>query len=169
MDHLLTPPPSISSRPARTRALLDALAQRILVLDGAMGTMIQRYRLSEIEYRGERFATWKSDLRGNNDLLTLTRPQVIREIHCQYLAAGADILETNTFNSTSISMADYHMESLAYELNLEGARLARTVAAAQSLATPLRPRFVAGVLGPMNRTLSLSPDVNDPRLPRRQF
>ena len=162
MDHLLTPPPSISSRPARTRALLDALAQRILVLDGAMGTMIQRYRLSEIEYRGERFATWKSDLRGNNDLLTLTRPQVIREIHSQYLAAGADILETNTFNSTSISMADYHMESLAYELNLEGARLARTVAAAQSLATPLRPRFVAGVLGPMNRTLSLSPDVNDP-------
>ncbi len=156
MDH------SISTRPARTRALLDALAHRILVLDGAMGTMIQRHRLTEREYRGERFAAWKSDLRGNNDLLTLTRPEVIREIHGQYLVAGADILETNTFNSTAISMADYHMESLAYELNFEGARLAREVADAQSLATPLRPRFVAGVLGPMNRTLSLSPDVNDP-------
>jgi len=127
-----------------------------------MGTMIQRYRLTEEEYRGERFAAWKSDLRGNNDLLTLTRPQVIREIHAQYLTAGADILETNTFNSTSVSMADYHMESLAYELNFEGARLAREVADAQTLATPLQPRFVAGVLGPMNRTLSLSPDVNDP-------
>ena len=156
MDH------SLSDRPARTRALLDALSKRILVLDGAMGTMIQRYLLTEEEYRGERFAAWKSDLRGNNDLLTLTRPQVIREIHAQYLTAGADILETNTFNSTTVSMADYHMESLAYELNFEGARLAREVADAQTLATPLQPRFVAGVLGPMNRTLSLSPDVNDP-------
>ena len=159
MDHS---PPARDDRTTRTRALLGALAQRILVLDGAMGTMIQRYRLTELEYRGERFASWKSDLRGNNDLLTLTRPQVIREIHGQYLAAGADILETNTFNSTAISMADYHMESLAYELNFEGARLAREVAGAQTLATPTRPRFVAGVLGPMNRTLSLSPDVNDP-------
>ena len=156
MDH------SLSTRPARTRTLLEALAQRILVLDGAMGTMIQRHRLTELEYRGDRFAAWKSDLRGNNDLLTLTRPQVIREIHDQYLAAGADILETNTFNSTSVSMADYHMESLAYELNFEGAKLAREVADTQTLATPTRPRFVAGVLGPMNRTLSLSPDVNDP-------
>ena len=159
MDHSL---PGNATRPARTRALLDALSQRILVLDGAMGTMIQRHRLTESEYRGERFASWKSDLRGNNDLLTLTRPQVIREIHGQYLAAGADILETNTFNSTSISMADYHMESLAYELNCEGAKLAREVADAQTAATPTRPRFVAGVLGPMSRTLSLSPDVNDP-------
>ena len=153
---------SLSDRHARTRALLHALSQRILVLDGAMGTMIQRYHLTEEEYRGARFAAWKSDLRGNNDLLTLTRPQVIHEIHAQYLTAGADILETNTFNSTTVSMADYHMESLAYELNFEGARLAREVADAQTLATPLQPRFVAGVLGPMNRTLSLSPDVNDP-------
>ena len=156
MDH------SLSKRPARTAALERALTQRILVLDGAMGTMIQRYRLSEAEYRGERFADWKSDLRGNNDLLTLTRPAVIRAIHHEYLEAGADILETNTFNSTAISMADYHMQSLAYELNYEGAKLAREVADAFSLGAPTRPRFVAGVLGPMNRTLSLSPDVNDP-------
>jgi 5-methyltetrahydrofolate--homocysteine methyltransferase len=153
---------SISPRPARTKSLMDALDQRILVLDGAMGTMIQRYKLSEAEYRGARFADWKSDLRGNNDLLTLTKPDVIREIHGEYLAAGADILETNTFNSTSISMADYHMESLAYELNLEGAKLAREVADTYSAKTANKPRFVAGVLGPMNRTLSLSPDVNDP-------
>lgn len=156
MDHALT------DRPARTKALLDALSQRILLLDGAMGTMIQRYKLSEAEYCGARFADWKSDLRGNNDLLTLTKPEVIREIHGQYLEAGADILETNTFNSTSISMADYHMESLAYELNVEGARLARSVADKFSAQTPSKPRFVAGVLGPLNRTLSLSPDVNDP-------
>jgi 5-methyltetrahydrofolate--homocysteine methyltransferase len=156
MDHALT------DRPARTKALLDALSQRILLLDGAMGTMIQRYKLSEAEYRGARFADWKSDLRGNNDLLTLTKPEVIREIHGQYLEAGADVLETNTFNSTSISMADYHMESLAYELNVEGARLARSVADKFSAQTPSKPRFVAGVLGPLNRTLSLSPDVNDP-------
>jgi 5-methyltetrahydrofolate--homocysteine methyltransferase len=153
---------NINTRPARTQALMDALAQRILVLDGAMGTMIQRYKLSEAEYRGTRFADWKSDLRGNNDLLTLTKPQVIREIHGEYLQAGSDILETNTFNSTAISMADYHMESLAYELNLEGAKLAREVADSFTAKTPGKPRFVAGVLGPMNRTLSLSPDVNDP-------
>ncbi len=153
---------NISTRPARTQALIDALAQRILVLDGAMGTMIQRYKLSEAEYRGTRFADWRSDLRGNNDLLTLTKPQVIREIHAEYLNAGSDILETNTFNSTTISMADYHMESLAYELNREGAKLAREVADSFTAKTPHKPRFVAGVLGPMNRTLSLSPDVNDP-------
>ena len=152
----------ISDRPARTAALMDALAHRILVLDGAMGTMIQRYKLTEAEYRGSRFAEWKSDLRGNNDLLTLTKPEVIREIHGEYLEAGADILEANTFNSTTISMADYHMESLAYELNLEGAKLARGVADAFTAKKPAKPRFVAGVLGPMNRTLSLSPDVNDP-------
>ena len=152
----------ISNRPARTKLLMDALAERILVLDGAMGTMIQRYKLAEAEYRGKRFADWPSDLRGNNDLLTLTQPNVIREIHGEYLSAGADILETNTFNSTSISMADYEMESLAYELNFEGAKLAREVAEAYSAKTPNKARFVAGVLGPMNRTLSLSPDVNDP-------
>ena len=156
MDH------AISARPARTAMLMDALAQRILVLDGAMGTMIQRYKLTEAEYRGTRFADWPSDLKGNNDLLTLTKPEVIREIHAEYLNAGADILETNTFNSTTISMADYGMQSLAYELNFAGAKLAREVADGFSLKTPQQPRFVAGVLGPMNRTLSLSPDVNDP-------
>jgi 5-methyltetrahydrofolate--homocysteine methyltransferase len=153
---------NLTTRPARTKALHDALAQKILLLDGAMGSMIQQYRLTEVEYRGDRFASWKSDLRGNNDLLTLTRPQVIREIHSQYLEAGSDILETNTFNSTAISMADYHMESLAYELNREGAKLAREMADAYTAKTPHKPRFVAGVLGPLNRTLSLSPDVNDP-------
>jgi 5-methyltetrahydrofolate--homocysteine methyltransferase len=156
MDH------SFSDRPQRTQTLKDALAKRILVLDGAMGTMIQRYRLTEAEYRGERFKEWSKDLRGNNDLLTLTRPSVIREIHGQYLDAGSDILETNTFNSTAVSMADYDMQSLAYELNLEGAKLARSVADTYSAKNPAKPRFVAGVLGPMNRTLSLSPDVNDP-------
>jgi len=152
----------LSPRATRTHALMEALDQRILVLDGAMGSMIQQFRLSESEYRGERFKDWPSDLRGNNDLLTLTRPQVIREIHGQYLQAGADILETNTFNSTSVSMADYGMEALVYELNLEGAKLARSVADEYALTTPAKPRFVAGVLGPLTRTLSLSPDVNDP-------
>ena len=116
MDHAL------SSRPARLQALHDALAARILVLDGAMGTMVQRYRLAEEAYRGDRFKDHPKDLRGNNDLLTLTRPQVIREIHAQYLEAGADIIETNTFNSTTISQADYALEAIAYELNREGAR-----------------------------------------------
>jgi len=152
----------LSPRATRTHALMEALDQRILVLDGAMGSMIQQFRLSESEYRGERFKDWPSDLRGNNDLLTLTRPQVIREIHGQYLQAGADILETNTFNSTSVSMADYGMEALVYELNLEGAKLARSVADEYALTTPAKLRFVAGVLGPLTRTLSLSPDVNDP-------
>jgi len=152
----------IDTRPARIAALHGALKQRILVLDGAMGTMIQRYRLSEAQYRGERFRDFPKDLRGNNDLLTLTRPQVIREIHAQYLEAGADILETNTFNSTSISQADYHLEDVVAEMNLAAARIAREVADSFSAKTPGKPRFVAGVLGPMNRTLSLSPDVNDP-------
>ena len=153
---------AIAARPARLKALHDALATRILVLDGAMGTMVQRYRLTEAEYRGERFGAHPHDLRGNNDLLTLTRPQVIREIHAQYLEAGADILETNTFNSTTISQADYHLEPIVAELNREAARLARSVADEFTARTPAKPRFVAGVLGPMNRTLSLSPDVNDP-------
>src|SRR5688572_25374046 len=152
----------ISTRPARLAALHAALEQRILVLDGAMGTMIQRYNLSEDQYRGERFRAFARDLRGNNDLLSITRPDVIREIHAEYLEAGADILETNTFNSTSISQADYGLEDVVAELNLAGARLAREAADAQSARTPARPRWVAGVLGPMNRTLSLSPDVNDP-------
>ena len=152
----------IATRPARIQALHEALDQRILVLDGAMGTMIQRHGLTEAQYRGERFRDFARDLKGNNDLLSITRPEVIREIHSQYLEAGADILETNTFNSTAISQADYHLESLVEELNLAGARLAREVADSHSARTPGKPRWVAGVLGPMNRTLSLSPDVNDP-------
>jgi 5-methyltetrahydrofolate--homocysteine methyltransferase len=152
----------ISTRPARLAALERALEQRILVLDGAMGTMVQRYSLTEAEFRGERFKDFHRDLRGNNDLLTLTRPDVIKEIHAQYLEAGADILETNTFNSTSISQADYRLESIVAELNLAAARLAREVADSFTARTPGKPRFVAGVLGPMSRTLSLSPDVNDP-------
>ena len=152
----------VAARPARIAALHAALEQRILVLDGAMGTMIQRHGLGEAEYRGERFRAHPRDLRGNNDLLSLTRPDVIRSIHAQYLEAGADILETNTFNSTSISQADYGLEGIVAELNLAGARLAREAADECSARTPHKPRFVAGVLGPMNRTLSLSPDVNDP-------
>jgi 5-methyltetrahydrofolate--homocysteine methyltransferase len=151
-----------TARSQRLARLPDLLKQRILILDGAMGTMIQRYKLEEQDYRGKRFADWQSDLKGNNDLLTLTQPKIIRDIHAAYLDAGADILETNTFNSQSISMADYHMEELTYELNREGARLARATADEFEKKDPLRPRFVAGVLGPTNRTASLSPDVNKP-------
>ena len=136
------------------------MAERILVMDGAYGTMIQRYRLDEAAYRGARFADWPQDLKGNNDLLSLTRPDIIAEIHEAYLAAGADIIETNTFSATTIAMADYGMESLAYELNLESARLARACAAKYD--TPEKPRFVAGSIGPTNRTASISPEVNDP-------
>ena len=146
----------------RTAELSQLLARRILILDGAMGTMIQSYRLQESDYRGERFRDWPSDLKGNNDLLVLTQPAIIREIHAAYLDAGADIIETNTFNSTSISMHDYGMESLVPELNREAARLAREVADEFTTRDPTRPRFVAGVLGPTNRTASLSPDVNNP-------
>jgi 5-methyltetrahydrofolate--homocysteine methyltransferase len=142
--------------------LREQLERRILLLDGAMGTMIQRHRLEEADYRGERFAHWSSDLKGNNDLLCLTRPDIIQAIHRQYLEAGADILETNTFNATAISLADYGQEELAYEINVEAARLARQAADAFEQADPSRPRFVAGALGPTNKTLSLSPDVNDP-------
>ena len=152
----------VRTRDERIAMLGELLAQRILLLDGAMGTMIQRERLDEVAYRGQRFAAWASDLRGNNDLLAITRPELIGAIHAAYLHAGADILETNTFNSTTIAMADYGMESLAYELNVEGARLARNVADLFESRDPSRPRYVAGVLGPTNRTASLSPDVNDP-------
>ncbi|MFZ5472667.1 MAG: homocysteine S-methyltransferase family protein, partial [Pseudomonadota bacterium] len=148
--------------PDRSAALLDLAKARILILDGAMGTMIQKHRLAEADYRGTRFADWPSDLKGNNDLLLLTQPQIIRDIHAQYLAAGADILETNTFNANSISMADYGMQALVHELNYEGARLARAVADEFTAQDPAKPRFVAGVLGPTSRTLSISPDVNDP-------
>ena len=148
------------SRTTRIEQLKQALKERILILDGGMGTMIQSYKLEEGDYRGERFADWASDLKGNNDLLSITQPGIICDIHKAYLEAGADIIETNTFNGTSIAMADYSMESLAYELNLEGSKVARE--AADAVATAGRPRFVAGVLGPTNRTASISPDVNNP-------
>ncbi len=144
---------------ASLRALMN---RRILILDGAMGTMIQGYRLSEADYRGERFRDWPQDLKGNNDLLVLTQPEVIRGIHEAYLEAGADILETNSFNANAVSMADYGMESLVFELNRAAAELARDCADGYSRKTPDKPRFVAGVLGPTNRTASISPDVKDP-------
>lgn len=146
----------------RIEVLETQLKKRILLLDGAMGTMIQAHQLTESQYRGERFADWPSDLKGNNDLLTLTQPEIIRDIHEQYLEAGADIIETNTFNSTWIAMADYQMESLVEEINFEAAKLARAAVDKWQAKTPDKPRFVAGVLGPTNRTASLSPNVNDP-------
>src|SRR5580698_7440262 len=139
-----------------------ALKDRILVIDGAMGTMIQRHKLEEKDYRGARFANWASDLKGNNDLLCLTQPQIIEGIHRQYLEAGADIIETNTFNAQQISMADYHMEALAFEINVAAATLAKKAATDYTARNPDKPRFVAGAIGPMNKTLSLSPDVNNP-------
>ncbi|MCL2658681.1 MAG: methionine synthase [Betaproteobacteria bacterium] len=145
----------------RTAELRDLLETRILLLDGAMGTMVQRHALQEADYRGARFADWRRDVKGNNDLLLLTQPKIIRDIHAAYLAAGADIIETNTFNATRVSQGEYGMEDLAYELNLEGARLARSVCDEFAAKTG-RPRFVAGVIGPTSRTASLSPDVNDP-------
>src|SRR5690606_3828425 len=145
--------------PTETR-LRELLENRILILDGAMGTMIQRYRLDETAYRGERFADLGHDVKGNNELLSLTQPQVIREIHEQYLAAGADIVETNTFGATAIAQADYRLAHLAREMNLASARLARE--ACDRFSTPERPRFVAGAVGPQPKTASISPDVNDP-------
>ncbi len=147
-------------RPDATAALSAILSERIMVLDGAMGTAIQRDRPDEAGYRGERFADHPSDLVGNNDLLTITQPQIIRSIHEEYLRAGADIIETNTFNANAVSLADYGLEDLDYELNYEAARLAR--AAADEVATDDRPRWVAGSIGPTTKTASLSPDVNDP-------
>ena len=149
-------------RTTRVARLPDLLGRRIFLLDGAMGTMLQGHRLSEADYRGRRFAEWPRDLKGNNDLLALTQPKIVGGIHREYLAAGADILETNTFNANAISMADYAMESLAYEINVAAARLAREVADEFETANPARPRFVAGVLGPTNRTASLSPEVENP-------
>jgi 5-methyltetrahydrofolate--homocysteine methyltransferase len=147
---------------SKSRLLADLLGRRILMLDGAMGTMIQRARLAEEDFRGERFRAWPRELRGNNDLLTLTQPQLIRDIHSQYLKAGADILETNTFNSTSVALADYGMEGFAREFNLAAAHLARDAVRAFQASGDATPRFVAGVLGPTNKTASISPDVNDP-------
>lgn len=166
--------------PERADKLARALRERILIIDGAMGTMIQRHRLEEADYRGERFAggfdhqhatdghvhgpgcDHGHDLKGNNDLLLLTRPEIIAGIHTAYLEAGADLVETNTFNATSVSQADYHLEHLVYELNKAGAALARRCCDAIEATTPDKPRFVIGVLGPTSRTASISPDVNDP-------
>lgn len=151
--------PALQASP-QTAILKELLAKRILIIDGAMGTMIQRHKLEEEDYRGERFADWASDLKGNNDLLVLTQPQIIQGIHEAYLDAGADIIETNSFNGTRVSMSDYHMEDLVPEINREAARLAK--AACEKYSTPDKPRFVAGVLGPTSRTCSISPNVNDP-------
>ena len=139
----------------------DILQKRILVLDGAMGTMLQRYRFTESDFRGERFRNWPYPLQGNNDLLSLTQPQAIREIHRKYFEAGADIVETNTFSATSVAMADYHLEDYVYEMNLVSARIAREIADEFTEREPDKPRFVAGSLGPTNKTASMSPDVND--------
>lgn len=140
----------------------QALNERILILDGAMGTMLQRYNFTEEDFRSERFADFPHPLKGNNDLLSLTQPQAIRDIHALYFEAGADIVETNTFSGTTIGMADYHMEHLVYELNYESAKIAREVADEYTAKNPNKPRFVAGSIGPTNRTASMSPDVNDP-------
>ncbi|MDP2454391.1 MULTISPECIES: homocysteine S-methyltransferase family protein [unclassified Kaistella] len=145
-----------------TAALYKALNERILILDGAMGTMLQRYKFSEEDYRGERFKDWEYSLKGNNDLLSLTQPHAIEEVHRKYLEADADIIETNTFSGTTIAMADYHMEELVYELNYESAKIARKVCDEFTSQNPDKPRFVAGSMGPTNKTASLSPDVNDP-------
>ena len=170
--------------PERAEALLDQLTRRILVIDGAMGTMVQSYRLDEHDYRGARFTDGFDrdhepardartnpgvDLKGNNDLLTLTRPDVIAAIHSAYLDAGADLVETNTFNATAVSQADYRLEHLVYELNRDGARLARAACDAAQAKTPEKPRFVIGVLGPTSRTASISPDVNDPGFRNTSF
>ena len=168
--------------PARATRLEDALAQRILIIDGAMGTMIQKHGLQEADYRGQRFADGcdaehphthgpgcDHDLKGNNDLLLLTKPEVIAGVHTAYLEAGADLIETNTFNATSISQADYHLEHLVYELNKAGAQVARQCCDAIEATTPAKPRFVIGVLGPTSRTASISPDVNDPGFRNTNF
>lgn len=140
----------------------QALQERILVLDGAMGTMLQRYKFTEADFRGERFKDYPTPLQGNNDLLSLTQPEAIKTIHAKYFEAGADIVETNTFSGTTIAMVDYQMEDLVYELNFQSAKLAREVADAFTKREPNKPRFVAGSIGPTNRTASMSPDVNDP-------
>nr|WP_299342759.1 homocysteine S-methyltransferase family protein [Allomuricauda sp.] len=140
----------------------EILENRILILDGAMGTMLQRYQFEEEDFRGERFKDWPSPLKGNNDLLSLTQPQAIAEVHRKYFEAGADIVETNTFSGTTVAMADYGMEELVYELNYESARIAKEVANEFTKREPEKPRFVAGSIGPTNKTASMSPDVNDP-------
>ena len=142
--------------------IIEILSKKILVLDGAMGTMIQQYKFSESDYRGDRFKNHPSSVQGNNDLLSLTQPEAIKTIHEKYLEVGADIIETNTFSSTSIGMADYNMESIVYDLNYESAKIAKDAANKYNLIDPSKPRFVAGSIGPTNRTASMSPEVNDP-------
>jgi 5-methyltetrahydrofolate--homocysteine methyltransferase len=148
------------------KTIQDCLQERILIIDGAMGTMIQRHKLAEADYRGERFKDWHCDVKGNNDLLSITQPQIITAIHKQYLDAGADIIETNTFSSTAIAMADYEMQSLAYELNVAAAKCAKEAIQQYQSENPKsktqNPKFIAGAIGPLNKTLSLSPDVNNP-------
>jgi 5-methyltetrahydrofolate--homocysteine methyltransferase len=144
------------------KKIKDILKERILILDGAMGTMIQQYDFSEEDYRGDRFKNFTNSVKGNNDLLSITQPEAIKEIHKKYFKAGADIVETNTFSGTSIAMADYHMEDLVYELNFESAKIAKEVADDFTNKEPNKPRFVAGSMGPTNKTASMSPDVNDP-------
>ncbi|MEO6550419.1 MAG: homocysteine S-methyltransferase family protein [Ferruginibacter sp.] len=144
------------------KTIQQSLKERILIIDGAMGTMIQRHKLEEADYRGERFKDWHTDVKGNNDLLSITQPGIIIGIHKQYLEAGADIIETNTFSSTVIAQADYDMQSLAYELNVASAKCARTAADEYTAKDTSKPRYVAGAIGPLNKTLSLSPDVNNP-------
>ena len=140
----------------------QALKERILVLDGAMGTMIQQYKFTEEDYRGEQFKDWHLSVKGNNDMLSITQPEAIKEIHRKYFEAGADIAETNTFSGTTIAMADYEMQDYVYQLNYESAKIAREVADEFTAKEPHKPRFVAGSMGPTNRTASMSPDVNDP-------
>ncbi len=144
------------------KKIQEILEERVLILDGAMGTMLQRYKFTEADFRGERFKDWKHPLQGNNDLLSLTQPQAIAEVHRKYFEAGADIVETNTFSGTTIAMADYHMQELVYELNYESARIAKEVAKEFTEKEPQKPRFIAGSIGPTNKTASMSPDVNDP-------
>ena len=158
----MTAPATFATREDRIAALHEAMRERVLVLDGSWGVLIQGYELKEADYRGERFADWPQDLKGNNDLLILTRPDIIRGIHREYLDAGADITSTNTFASTSIAQADYGLEAYAEELNREGARLGREIADEFTARDPSRPRWVAGAIGPTNRTASLSPDADDP-------
>ena len=144
------------------KKIQEILKERVMILDGAMGTMLQRYKFTEADFRGNRFKDWPHPLQGNNDLLTITQPDAIAEIHRKYFDAGADIVETNTFSATSIAMADYHMEDLVYELNYESARIAKKVAGEFTKREPDKPRFVVGSMGPTNKTASMSPDVNDP-------
>ena len=154
--------PSTINRKPTTMSIEKEIKKRILILDGAMGTMLQRYNFSEADFRGERFKDFPHSLKGNNDLLSLTQPDAILEVHRKYFEAGADIAETNTFSGTTIGMADYHLEDLVYELNFESAKIARKAADEFTKLTPNKPRFVAGSIGPTNRTASMSPDVNDP-------